>query len=325
MKQAQFESQNQAMWQEYDELMGIARNEPQNPDLYRLPELYKKLCGHYALANSRYYSRQLVADLHRRVREGHDILYRSRQPWFWNTLWFVIYGFPAQLRSNFKLFAIAFVLFFGTGMMMATAVYHDSEYIYSVMSHRQVADMESMYNPNNDRIGRSSRRQADTNFLMFGYYIKNNISIGFQSFALGLLFGLGTAMILVYNGLVIGAVAGYLTRLGYNDTFWPFVSGHSALELIGIVVSGAAGLRLAQAILQPGNLTRLAALKLAGKESVQLVLGAAIMLTLAAFIEAFWSALPFVTNELKIAVGVSLWVAVFAYFYSLGRHKVGLK
>lgn len=325
MKQAQFESQNKLLWQEYDELLHTARSDSQTPDLYRLPELYKKLCGHYALANSRYYSRQLVADLHRRVREGHDILYRSRQPWLWNALWFVISGFPAQIRQNFHLFAIAFVLFFATGIVMATAVYHDSEYIYSVMSHHQVSDMESMYNPDNERIGRSYGRRADTNFKMFGYYIQNNISIGFQSFALGMLFGLGTAMILVYNGLVIGAVAGYLTRLGYNDTFWPFVSGHSALELIGIVVSGTAGLRLAQAILKPGNLKRLAALKLAGKESVQLVLGAAIMLTLAAFIEAFWSALPFVSIELKIAVGISLWVAVFTYFYRLGRHQVGLK
>ena len=41
---------------------------------------------------------------------------------------------------------------------------------------------------------------------MFGYYIRNNTGIGFQTFAGGLLLGLGTLFFLVFNGFYIGAV-----------------------------------------------------------------------------------------------------------------------
>jgi len=70
------------------------------------------------------------------------------------------------------------------------------------------------------------------------------VRIGFQTFAGGLLAGVGSVWFLAANGVVIGAVAGYLTEIGYSETFWSFVAGHSSLELLAIVLSGAAGLRL---------------------------------------------------------------------------------
>ena len=111
---------------------------------------------------------------------------------------------------------------------------------------------------------RSAERSAETDFVMFGYYIANNIGIGFRTFAGGILFGIGTLFLLVYNGLVIGGVAGHLTAIGYRDTFWSFVSAHGAFELTAIAVCGAAGLRLARAVLAPSQYSRARALALAG-------------------------------------------------------------
>jgi len=54
-------------------------------------------------------------------------------------------------------------------------------------------------------------------------------------------------------------VAGHLTQKGYTDTFWPFVSGHSALELTAATIAGAAGLMLGRAVINPQNHTRLLA------------------------------------------------------------------
>ena len=65
-----------------------------------------------------------------------------------------------------------------------------------------------MYDPANRRLG---MREADTNVAMFGFYIWNNVRIGFQTFAGGLLAGVGSAWFLGANGVIIGAVAGYLT------------------------------------------------------------------------------------------------------------------
>ena len=145
-----------------------------------------------------------------------------------------------------------------------------------------------MYDPANKRLG---MREADDNVAMFGFYIWNNVRIGFQTFATGLAFGLGTLFYLVFNGVMIGAVAGYLTEIGYGDPFWSFVSGHSAMELTAIAISGAAGLRLGAALIAPGLRSRKAALVAAARPAVQLMYGAAAMFFAAAFIEAFWSPL----------------------------------
>jgi len=71
---------------------------------------------------------------------------------------------------------------------------------------------------------------------MFGFYVMNNVGIGFRSFASGIFLGLGSAVILVVNGLFIGAAARHLTRLSLGKTFWPFVVGRGALELTAITI-----------------------------------------------------------------------------------------
>jgi uncharacterized membrane protein SpoIIM required for sporulation len=150
----------------------------------------------------------------------------------------------------------------------------------------------------------------------------NNIGIGFRTFAGGILLGIGSLFLLLFNGIVIGGVAGHLTRLGFNDTFWPFVSGHGSFELTAIVICGAAGLMLGHAVLAPGPYTRTQALKRQALEAVQLVLGAALMLLVAAFIEAFWSSSP-VPIELKYTVAALLWGLVIVYLVGMGRTSRG--
>src|SRR5690606_14326581 len=130
-------------------------------------------------------------------------------------------------------------------------------------------------------------RESGTDMAMFGHYILNNISIGFRTFASGLLAGVGTAFVLVFNGVVFGVVAGHLQAIGHGDPFWRFVAGHSAPELVAIVIAGAAGLRLGLALLAPGRLRRVDALVEAGRIGAKLCLGILAMLLFAAFVEAF--------------------------------------
>ena len=126
---------------------------------------------------------------------------------------------------------------------------------------------------------------------------------------------------LIFNGVYIGAIAGHLTNLGYVDTFYPFVIGHGAFELTGIVFSGAAGLRLGYAIVAPGPYKRTVAIRLAGVEAMKIMYGVMLMLLIAALIEAFWSSSSNLQIEIKYAVGTSLWLIVLAYiFFSGKRH-----
>ena len=78
-----------------------------------------------------------------------------------------------------------------------------------------------MYDPADPsrRLGRDS----GTDLGMFGFYIWNNISIGFRTFASGLLAGIGSIVVLFVNGVMIGGVAGHLQAVGHGDPFWRFV------------------------------------------------------------------------------------------------------
>jgi uncharacterized membrane protein SpoIIM required for sporulation len=249
---------------------------------------------------------------------GHQQFYRHRSHLGAQIIQFVLGGFARLVREEWRSVLLATLMFFGSLILMGLLVYGFPDLIYSVMAPEQVAEMERMYDPDARRIGRNQRDAGD-DWMMFGYYIMNNIGISFQTFASGLLFGLGSLFFLLFNGLTIGAVAGHLTQVGYSETFWSFVIGHGAFELTGIVFSGAAGLKLGWALLAPGRFTRAEALRLAAGRAVQLVAGVILFLLIAAFIEAYWSSMTFTTPLVKYLVGASLWTLVLSYFTFAGR------
>ncbi|EGV19157.1 stage II sporulation protein M [Thiocapsa marina] len=322
MKQDAFESAASPIWTEYrvmlDALENPRRRRAHIPDLASFPQLHRRLCSDYALARSRRYSPGLIADLEVLVRRGHRQLYRRGSAPLRATLDFMARQFPRTLRRHSAVFWIAAALFFLPMIGMGVAVHQDTDLVYSLLDAEQVADLESLYDPTRHAPGRGSERLADTDVAMFGFYVMNNVGIGFRTFAGGLVLGLGSLVILLVNGLSIGAVAGHLTRLDYGTTFWPFVSGHGPFELTAIAICGAAGLLLGQALLAPGQRTRLAALRANARDAVILVGGAALMLVSAAVIEAFWSAGP-APSGLKYGVGVLGWVLVAVYLALAGR------
>ena len=328
MKQEQFEHKNRKLWQQLGEQLDELekfRIRRRGEDLPAdLPYAYRQVCNHYALARGRRYSPQLVEQLHRLILRGHQQLYTRRGAWFWRFLAFLAADFPRTLRLHRNYFWVALMMFLLPGLLLGGLCMVDDTLIYSVMSDAEVANMEEMYRPDNARPGRTLERSAESDFQMFGFYIFNNIGIGFRTFAMGILAGIGTVFTLFYNGLVIGGVAGYLSSLGYYETFWPFVSGHSSLELTAIVICGAAGLMLGRGVIAPGRYSRLDAVRLQAGRAVPLVMGAGLMLLAAAFIEAFWSAssLP---NMVKYIAGLVLWLVMIVYFIYAGRGQHGAR
>jgi uncharacterized membrane protein SpoIIM required for sporulation len=322
MKQQHFIEQQRPMWDAFQQLLEQMAKPPRNRDasnLSELPALYRRVCADYAMARHRRYSTGLVDELHDLVMRGHSVLYLRKSIWLWRIITFFWVDFPATLRRNGRVFWLATALFYLPFVIFGGLAYFDDEIIYSLMSSGDVSNLEYMYDPSNPSPWRDEGRASSTNFAMFGYYIYNNVSIGFQSFAYGMLAGVGSAFILVSNGTVIGAAAGHLTKLGFIETFWSFVAGHSAFELTAICICGAAGLLLGRAILAPGRRRRIDALKAAAQEAVKLVLGAATMLFIAAFIEAFWSSNESVASVVKYGVGIGFWLLLALYLTFAGR------
>jgi len=284
-----------------------------------VPQAYRHVCQHLALARDRQYSPELVDRLNQLALRGHHLLYGARaRRSVARALEFFFVGFPRLVRAERRLVVAAACLFFGPLMLLIAVLQFYPDFVYYLIGPDALAHLQEMYDPSNERLG---RRKADANVMMFGFYIWNNVKIGFQTFATGLSFGLGTVFFLIFNGVYIGAVAGHLTQAGFATPFWSFVSGHSAFELTAIAISGAAGLRLASALIAPGLASRKAALVAAGRPAVRLIYGAATMFLAAAFVEAFWSPLTFFAPFTKYLVGAVLWGLVIGYFLFMGRPR----
>lgn len=146
----------------------------------------------------------------------------------------------------------------------------------------------------------------------------NNIRVAIFAFAGGMLLGLGTLYVLVFNGLYTGAIFGIVTNYGLGTRLLSFASGHGAIELSVICLAGGAGLMLADAILRPGMLTRVEALRQAGLRSVQLLLGGASLLVIAGTIEGFLSpsAAP---SWVKYGTGIVTGILLYGYWIFAGR------
>ncbi|OEC48403.1 stage II sporulation protein M [Pseudomonas sp. AP42] len=322
MKQSLFESRHQHQWQTFaEQLTQLEQGKAKAADVADFPHQYRRLCQHLALAQQRGYSSYLIDPLQQLALRGHQQLYRHRSQLTANILAFLLAGFPRLVREQWRFVLIAGLLFFGSLVGIALLVYLFPDLVYSIISPQQVAEMQGMYNPDASRLGRAAERASSEDWMMFGYYVMHNIGIAFQTFAAGLLFGLGSVFFLIFNGLVIGAVSGHLTDIGYGQTFWSFVIGHGAFELTAITLAGAAGLQLGWSLVAPGRLARSEALRLAARKSVRMLCGVMVFLLIAAFIEAYWSSTTRIEPWIKYAVGVALWLLVAAYLTLAGRSR----
>ena len=117
----------------------------------------------------------------------------------------------------------------------------------------------------------------------------NNISVSFLAFAFGMTFGLGTLYLMVFNGLMLGALAGLCHTRNLDIAFWSFVLPHGVIELTAIFMAGGAGFLLATALLAPGDLPRKQALMARARQAGRLALGCVPLLVVAGFVEGFFS------------------------------------
>ena len=314
MRQAPFEAAHAKEWAEFEAFLD---GKPAF-DRGDMPERFRRVCQGLALATDRRYSADLIERLNLLAMRGHHALYANRRRESQQVLEFMLAGFPRLVRSEWRLVSAAALLFFGPLLGLVAVLQAFPDFVHYLLTPDQIASFHSMYDPSNKRLG---MREADDNIMMFGFYVWNNVSIGFQTFAGGLLACVGSVYFLGANGVIIGAIAGYLTHAGFSQTFWSFVAGHSSLELIAIVLSGAAGFRLGLAVIAPGGRSRKAALVAAARPAVRMMYGAAVLFFAAAFVEAFWSPLTEVPYNVKIAAGIAGWVLILAYLLLAGRAR----
>lgn len=319
MKQLEFERLYASQWLAFADQLATLEHHPGQASSADFARRYRQVCHYHAICRNRHYSSFLLDQLGDLVVRGHAVLYQRKTHFLQAIIRFLTTEFPRQLRAEAKLFCWMSVFFYGSALAIACAQSWQPELIYSLMSPTRVQEMETMYAPGAAVVGEA--RESTTNWLMFGHYIQNNIGLAFRTFATGLIAGLGSLFFVIFNGLMLGAVATHLASIGSSTTFFTFVIGHGSFELTAIIIAGTAGSRLGLSLLQPGNMPRLMALRVASQSAITLVMGAMVMLLLAAFIEAFWSSNNLLMPWQKYGVGGLLWCLIFLYLGFAGRQR----
>lgn len=323
MSQQAFNDRHGTEWNEAAAVVDALYKRRPDGRAASFPERYRRVCQHLALARHRSYGADLVEGLNQLALRGHTLLYSRPSHPFRRLGEFAAVTFPRAIRRDWRLLLLAAALFVVPAVGTDLAIHLRPDLIYTVVDPAKVAEIEAMYDPTSQHF--LQERASDSDLAMFGFYIRNNVGIGFRTFASGVLFGLGSAFFLLFNGLFLGAIAGHIDNVGYGWTFYTFVITHGAFELTAIVLSGQAGMMLGGALLAPGQRTRGRALMEEAKKASAIVYGLAGMLFLAAFLEAFWSSSTTIPGEAKLAVGGVLWALVLAYIAVAGRGRGGAR
>ena len=148
---------------------------------------------------------------------------------------------------------------------------------------------------------------------------RHNAIVALLGFGLGFLAGVPTLLLLVYNGLTLGAFVEIHARRGLLVDVLGWLLIHGVTEIGAVIIAGAGGLVLADKILFPGRYTRLENLARHGREAAQLGGGAVLMLFVAGLIEGGFRQL-IGNTEGRFAFAAVTAVLWLAYFLS-GRGK----
>lgn len=155
--------------------------------------------------------------------------------------------------------------------------------------------------------------------LMASFITTNNIQVSFFAFALGITAGIGTAFILFYNGMIVGALFGVIVRASSGNLFANiimFISlifPHGFIELAAIFISGAAGLIIGKNILMPEIHSRKHAFVKGAKEGAYFIPGIVVMLVIGGIIEGYFTPLN-INPYIKILFSLVTLGGLIVYF-----------
>jgi len=316
MRQELFVARRKADWELAEKVLSLS-GQHFKPVAGTFPSLFRRLSQDLNTARAQAYDPVIIEKLDQLVLACHQKLYGTRA-WSPARLFrFLVSDFPRTLRTHWKSFAAATIIFYGLAALSAGLVLSQPESAWDFMPPSQLETMENMYDPDAEHY--LEPREASGDADMFGFYIYNNISIAFRTFAGGVLAGIGSLFFLALNGVSFGVVAGHLVNAGFQDSFFPFVIAHGSFELTAIVISAQAGLLLGWSAFVTRGLSRSESFRRAAKPALTLIGGAAVMLVAAAVLEAFWSSRHEFPLNLRYASGAACWLFVAAYLGLGGR------
>jgi uncharacterized membrane protein SpoIIM required for sporulation len=295
-------------WTELEELVRAAGRRAQRlgPErLLRLGALYRAAAADLALARRRYPGDPAVRRLEELVGRARHLVYAAPQRRF-SPLRFLATGYWRLVTERPVALAASALLLFGPALLAGGWALDDPGAAGGLVPEEYLSVTEPRTAGTD--LGFSPTEEAGFSAEIF----VNNIRVTLVAFAGGIAGGLVTAAILIFNGVLLGAVAGLAWEAGNGGPFVELVSAHGVLELSCIVVGGAAGLRLGWALIEPGRLPRGTSLRREARRTVLIALGTAPWLVLAGLVEGFLT-----PSGLGVGTALAIGFAIGAVYWTV--------
>jgi uncharacterized membrane protein SpoIIM required for sporulation len=278
MRERQFIEQNKEKWRAFEMLIQSKEKDPE-----KLGELFVQITDDLSYARTFYPNRSVRVYLNKLAQQVFNELYRTRikkknrlATFFKDEIPSAVFHARKELFLSFVIFTIAM----GIGVFSAI---QDPDFTKSILSEQYVEMTES----NIAKDDPMAVYKDDNQFYVFAYIAQNNLAIDVKTFVSGLFFGIWTIIMLLYNGVMVGAFQYFFIERNLFVESFLTIWMHGTLELSAAVIAGGAGLILGRGIVFPGTYSRLQSLIIAAKEGLKIFLIAIVMTTFAAVIESF--------------------------------------
>ena len=295
-------------WARLDDLVRKAKRRPDRlgPEQVRqLGALYRSTAADLAVARRRFPADPVVSRLEALVARARHLVYDASST-RGSLRTFVTTGYWRRVRERPVLLAVAAGLLFIPAVLCVVWALRDPGAAAGLVP----GEYRSVTEP---RPGGSLGLSADTSTALSAQIFTNNIRVAFMAFAGGAVLAVVTVFVLVFNGILFGAVLGLAVGSGNGERLVELVVAHGVLELSCIAVAGMAGLRMAWAVVDPGHRRRAVAFREEAGRAVEVALGTALCLVVAGVVEGFVTPAGFglVANSIVgVALGAAYWALV---------------
>jgi uncharacterized membrane protein SpoIIM required for sporulation len=240
------------------------------------------------------------------LARAHHIIYSSRRKGFRKIFDFLRDGYPAIVQRQFRYVLLSLAIMLAGGALGTVLTLARPEFMRHMLGPEMVDTIEQHKMWTGSIVG---LEPAASSAIM-----THNLTVCFAAFAGGIVFGFGPIWSMFFNGLLLGVIGVACQQHGMAVDLWSFVAPHGSLELPSIILSGAAGLRLARGVVFPGLYRWRDSIALAGVEATRMVAGIIPLLVIAGTLEGFFS--PSAAHVwLKFTVGGTLFALLLMWLF----------
>lgn len=307
MQEVAFLKKNSDKWKEFEHY--IAGQRSANPDT--LANLFIQLTDDLAYARTHYPKSKTTQYLNTLTARVHQAIYRNKKEEkkrfiaFWTEeVPLVAYSMRRSLLYSLIVFSVALLI-----GVVSTA--HDPTFPRIILGDTYVnMTLENIKNGDPMAVYKQAR-EID---MFFGITL-NNVLVSFRAFAFGILTAVGTAMFLLYNGIMLGSFQYFFYQHGVLTQSLLTIWIHGALEISAIVIAGGAGITLGSSFLFPGTYTRMQSLLRGAKQGLKLIIGLVPVFITAGFLESFVTRHTQMPTVVSLAIIGSSFAFIAWYFF----------